>query len=236
MWPLTFKPDGEVTLRKSILCLAAIAGLGVSGAAQSAITVAVVPGTNPYAGPAPTFDFETGATTPIFTGGQVQSGSNSVGAAPFPGNLGRYYTVGPAPGGGSPGVIDLSGFGAINAISFVWGSVDTYNDLDFLAADGTTVLATFNGSTIAPPANGNQTSATTNPLVVFNLTGTDATNFTFLRLRSTQQAFEIDNLAINPVPEPGTWALLILGFGAIGAAMRRRTQQVRSAKAKLHFA
>ena len=25
------------------------------------------------------------------------------------------------------------------------------------------------------------------------------------------------------VPEPGTWALLILGFGAVGAGMRRRT-------------
>ena len=24
------------------------------------------------------------------------------------------------------------------------------------------------------------------------------------------------------VPEPGTWALLILGFGAIGGAMRRK--------------
>lgn len=27
---------------------------------------------------------------------------------------------------------------------------------------------------------------------------------------------------VTGVPEPGTWALLILGFGAIGAAMRRR--------------
>lgn len=26
----------------------------------------------------------------------------------------------------------------------------------------------------------------------------------------------------SPVPEPGTWAMLLLGFGALGAAMRRR--------------
>lgn len=38
------------------------------------------------------------------------------------------------------------------------------------------------------------------------------------------------------VPEPATWALFILGFGAIGAALRRRSSAVRVTKAKLHFA
>lgn len=38
--------------------------------------------------------------------------------------------------------------------------------------------------------------------------------------------FALDNLTLNAavaaVPEPSAWALLILGFGAIGAGMRRR--------------
>ena len=38
---------------------------------------------------------------------------------------------------------------------------------------------------------------------------------------------QIGVAAVNPiaaaVPEPATWALMILGFGAVGAAMRRRT-------------
>lgn len=38
------------------------------------------------------------------------------------------------------------------------------------------------------------------------------------------------------IPEPATWALFILGFGAIGGALRRRSGAVRVSKAKLHFA
>lgn len=38
------------------------------------------------------------------------------------------------------------------------------------------------------------------------------------------------------VPEPATWALFILGFGAVGATLRRRSGAVRVGKAKLHFA
>jgi hypothetical protein len=44
------------------------------------------------------------------------------------------------------------------------------------------------------------------------------------------------NVTINAVPEPATWALFILGFGALGFAMRRRSSNVRVAKASLNFA
>jgi hypothetical protein len=33
-------------------------------------------------------------------------------------------------------------------------------------------------------------------------------------------------LVAGPVPEPGTWATLLLGFGLLGAAMRRKTSKV----------
>ena len=32
--------------------------------------------------------------------------------------------------------------------------------------------------------------------------------------------------AVNAVPEPGTWAMMLIGFGAAGFAMRRRRQPV----------
>lgn len=44
------------------------------------------------------------------------------------------------------------------------------------------------------------------------------------------------NLVGGLVPEPATWALFILGFGAIGGALRRRAGAVRVSKAKLNFA
>ena len=44
------------------------------------------------------------------------------------------------------------------------------------------------------------------------------------------------NVTIAAVPEPTTWALFILGFGTIGAALRRRGSQVRTAKAAIRFA
>ena len=62
------------------------------------------------------------------------------------------------------------------------------------------------------------------------LTGTDVANFSSLRLSSTANAFEIDNIAINAVPEPGTWAMMLLGFGGIGLAMRRRRRDAKFAQ------
>ena len=43
-----------------------------------------------------------------------------------------------------------------------------------------------------------------------------------------------DNISVSPVsaggvPEPGAWALMILGFGAAGAALRRRRAAIASA-------
>lgn len=41
---------------------------------------------------------------------------------------------------------------------------------------------------------------------------------------------------VAPVPEPATWAMLILGMGAVGGAMRRRTSTVRSTRSAIRFA
>jgi len=201
------------------LMLVSVAALALPAAASAAITLGTVtPGTSPYSGPTPTYTFETAA--PV-TGGLVTTGSlDGIRAQPF-GSTGNYWTVGPADG--PSGVLNLSSIGDIFNVSFLWGSVDAYNTLEFLDGNGG-LLASFTGSDIFNPANGSQTDPNLNPLVRFDVTGNDVGALASLRLSSTGNAFETDNFTINAVPEPATWALMMFGFGAIGFGMRRRRQ------------
>jgi hypothetical protein len=198
-----------------MLALGAVAFAAPS--AQASITIAsVTPGTVPYSGPTPTYDFESPAPA---SGGLIRTDSpGGIAAQPY-GSTGAYWTVGTSDG--TPGILDLTSFGDIFNISFIWGSVDEYNLLEFLDVDGN-VLASFGGTAIYNPANGNQGDPNTNPVVRFDVTGTDVSALARLRLSSTANAFETDNFAINAVPEPTTWMTMLFGFGAIGFGMRRR--------------
>jgi hypothetical protein len=206
-------------MHKVVFGIVAATALAAGSAANAGITLSGnAPGTVPYSGPMPTYTFDPGSR-PLITGGAFVTGTNGIlYAQPF-GSSGYYYAVGPSTS--TTGTIDLSSFGDINSISFIWGSVDSFNTLQFLDAS-MNVLATFTGDEISSPADGNRTEATTNPLVTFDLTGSDASNFSYLRLTSTSNAFEIDDLLIGAVPEPATWALMLLGFAGISMAMRRR--------------
>jgi hypothetical protein len=206
-------------MHKVVFGFVAATALALGSAADAGVTLSGnSPGTVPYSGPIPTYTFEPGSR-PLVTGGGFVTGTNGdLYAQPF-GSTGYYYAVGPSTS--STGTIDLSSFGDISSISFIWGSVDSYNTLQFLDAS-MNVLASFSGNDIINPADGNRTDAATNPLVTFDLTGSDVGNFTYLRLLSSGNSFEIDNLWIGAVPEPASWALMLLGFAGIGVAMRRR--------------
>jgi hypothetical protein len=75
-------------------------------------------------------------------------------------------------------------------------------------------------------------------LQYLNLVGTLNPNFTpaggndFARVGGSLTLTQLS----GAVPEPATWALFILGFGTIGASLRRRSSAVRANKAKMHFA
>jgi choice-of-anchor C domain-containing protein len=49
-----------------------------------------------------------------------------------------------------------------------------------------------------------------------------STTLAFNSLSAGSWGAALDNVSVSAVPEPATWAMMLLGFGLIGGAMRRR--------------
>jgi hypothetical protein len=216
-------------MRNALATLAGLTLLGTAGAANAAISISSVLGSSSYPGTF-TYDFETPA--PV-SGGAIRNASISGLAAQPLGSTGKYWTV--SPSDGSPGIMTLASYSAIATIGFLWGSVDNYNWVDVLARNGS-VLATFNGVNVVSGPNGSWTDAHMNPYATIAITGSDRTNIGGLRFRSSTNAFETDNFLIGAVPEPATWAMLVLGFGVLGGAMRTRTRRAMISRKALRMA
>lgn len=60
----------------------------------------------------------------------------------------------------------------------------------------------------------------------FTADSTSTTLSFFNTVGATNEGVFLDAVSVTAVPEPGTWALLILGFGLVGGAMRRRSHTV----------
>jgi len=148
---------------------------------------------------------------------QIKITSDSSGAQPF-GTTGNYLSV---VGGGA---IDIS-FASTKSIGFFWGSVDTYNSIKFFNAAGDVIT----GSDLIPQlsASGCQNSTACNSYVTF----TSDTAFSHIELSSSGNSFEITN--ISAVPEPTTWAMMILGFLGLGFLGYRKSSKAGNASFRL---
>ena len=175
-------------------------------------------------------------TAQLFNGSQ-----DGVSAAPaMPGTSSVYN---PATGrdgsqylsvqGGQSATLTLGG--GLTEISFYVGSIDSYNTMAFHYADGTFELPVNTGAWVSDhtitQSNGDQQSGNTNGRLTF----TFDKPIDSVILGSGSNAFEISDVAgfAAGVPEPANWALMILGFGAAGAALRgqRRRQAAAAATA-----
>lgn len=121
-------------------------------------------------------------------------------------------------GGNNPNAaVEIAFSGYQKYFGLLWGSVDDYNTLSFY--DGATWLGDVTGmqaSLVAP--TGDQ-----GPLGTYYVNIVSDTNFNRVVARSSQYAFEFDNIAYNdraPVAEPTT--LLLLGTALVGVAHRVR--------------
>jgi hypothetical protein len=107
----------------------------------------------------------------------------------------------------------VAGFN-LSAIDFSSVATSAFTDLTIASVTFNGVsLNTLSSGTFDYRNLGNQPILGTNTIIV---TGTSGGNGSF----TGNLAFT----AIQAVPEPGTWALMLLGFGVVGYSMRRRPQ------------
>ena len=115
--------------------------------------------------------------------------------------------------------------GQLTSLSFYLGSLDDYNTISFYS--GATLIESFTGTdlTIPDPANGDQASGNTNRRYFFTFGAAD--NVNRVVFNTTTPAFEFDDIAaaVSGVPEPSTWAMMILGFGLVGFMLRNGRRQ-----------
>jgi hypothetical protein len=111
-------------------------------------------------------------------------------------------------------------FASTSTFGFYWGSIDPSNDIKFYNS-ANTLVGDINGNNpilLASLQNsGNQFDYLANRYVQF----TDAGGtFDRVVITSGQNSFEFTN--VNAVPEPATWAMMILGFFGVGFMAYRR--------------
>ena len=231
--------------------LGAVVSLGLSTAGSAATIMILSPGDlGPPAGYGSGATFDTvsaqaygsiSAFGSFSDGGASFSGSAVVMNNGGQGSLGLYAT----PYGDTTNYMAVLGGGSEqiaysslkDSFGLYWGSVDTYNSLAFY--NGDSLVATITGADVDPPmsANGGQTDYASNGYVWI----TALPQFDRVVAASGANSFEFDNViagvgpgfpgASSAVPEPSTWAMLLVGFSGLGYAAFRRKRVPISALA-----
>jgi hypothetical protein len=136
------------------------------------------------------------------------------------GNASATFSLGSSP---TPTLSGSNGFEIDGVTGTYNGSPTTFDLLFFTSADdgGLDVNSAGSGSLLSLSGPELFTGTTANPTFVLG-------TFPLSTFGSNDLLYSltISEAPTGAVPEPGSWALLLLGFGAIGVAMRRRRAAV----------
>lgn len=105
-----------------------------------------------------------------------------------------------------------------NYFGIWWGSIDTYNKIEFYLGNSAVPVASYTGSAVSGGPYGDQTSPLTNLYVNF----LNLPNFNKVVFTSTEYAYEFDNIAVGNVHAPIPGAVWLLGSGLLGLLGFRR--------------
>jgi hypothetical protein len=157
-----------------------------------------------------------GGAVATLSGGTVYNSDQPFADIPAGGVFGNMFLAAGPTSGNTATLTFASGY---NYVSFLWGSPDTYNSLTVTSSLGAVQTFTAPGMGFAV-TNGNQAFS---QYVQFSTLGAGEyiSSIAFSNVPS-QDAFEVANFRVAGVPEASTWAMMVMGIGAAGGAMRRR--------------
>ncbi len=163
-----------------------------------------------------------GGAVATLTGGTVYNSDRPFADMPAGTIFGNNFLAA-GPLAGQPATLSFTS--PISYLSFLWGSPDTYNRLT-VNTNVSSYAFTATGLGF-PVTDGNQSFS---QYVQFAASaGETITSVSFVN-NPAADAFETANYSITAaVPEPATWAMMLVGFGMVGAASRYRRRSVRSA-------
>lgn len=154
---------------------------------------------------------------PTYVSGKVRTFSQDVdGVALTPlGATGNFLAIG-SPTSPKAGTFQVNFSAGVNVISFLIGSLDEYNSV-FLTFVGGAPNEVYRGGQITGNVDTDQ-GLGQQGRVTYDFGTQKLASITF---SSDRAAFEIDDI-VAAAPEPAAWLMMILGFGLVGGALRRR--------------